>query len=255
MKSLRTARLTEMEEYIIEHEHVRLDTLAKVFNISLNTVRRDIDEIIQNGKVSKVYGGVTSNVQPNKLISYNIRYEKQAQLKDIIAKKASSFIQDNDTIFLDSGSTTVHIMKYISHVKDLIVVTNNMAILEIYKNNIHENMKLILLPGEYNLNTNSIVGGIPSNYMLNYNFSKCFMAATALSSSGDVTNSSVDEFQIKKNALLKSDSTFLLIDSSKYDNASFLTYANIAEFNYIVSDKAPADYINLYSKSTNFIIA
>ena len=57
---MRLERINDMEQYIIENESVSLERLASHFNISVNTVRRDIRELIERGQIKKVYGGVSS---------------------------------------------------------------------------------------------------------------------------------------------------------------------------------------------------
>ena len=58
---MRTKRIDEIEQYIIQEKSVSLDTLCDVFQVSKNTIRRDIDTLAKTGKIKKVYGGVTLN--------------------------------------------------------------------------------------------------------------------------------------------------------------------------------------------------
>lgn len=244
---IRSKRLAEMEKYIIEKSHVKIEDISEKFGISISSVRRDINEIEKNGKIKKVYGGVKSIEKINPLLSYDSRNQKNSESKLIIAQLAAQFIESKDTIFIDSGTTTVNIPDYIPEdVKDVIIVTNNVALLKNHAENVNNNITIISLPGKYDPNTNSIIGIGTIKYMDIYNFSKVFMSATAVSSDGDITNSSVDEYYIKKKAISKGKEKFLLVNSDKINKYAFLSYSNLSEIDYLVTEKPVYEFMDKF---------
>ena len=104
---MRTKRIDEIELYIREKKSVSLDTLCEVFNVSKNTIRRDIATLEQSGKIKKVYGGVTIADFPasKMLLPFSIRHQSLMQEKRLISQLAASHVCDHDTIFIDSGTT------------------------------------------------------------------------------------------------------------------------------------------------------
>lgn len=90
-----------IKEYILEKEHVTLKELEETFNVSMNTIRRDVAKIITDPRFEKVYGGVS--VKKNKLISFENRSIKNKEVKQKIAEEAAKLIQPHDLIYIDSG--------------------------------------------------------------------------------------------------------------------------------------------------------
>ncbi|MEE5730441.1 myo-inositol utilization transcriptional regulator IolR, partial [Streptococcus pneumoniae] len=106
---MKLMRIQEMEEYILSHGTVSLDELCQVFNVSKNTVRRDINKLTEKGAIEKVYGGVTS-IEKTALVPFENRTIQHQDEKTKIAHYASRFIEDHDLVFIDSGTTTKSIL-------------------------------------------------------------------------------------------------------------------------------------------------
>ena len=85
---MRAERLNEMEQYILGKETVSLDDLCSQFDISMNTVRRDVAELLDRGNIRKVYGGVSSTLISRPL-GFSVRKQKNSEAKQIIGQLAS----------------------------------------------------------------------------------------------------------------------------------------------------------------------
>ena len=119
MKDMRNIRLDEMESMILKEGTISLKELSNTFEISLNTVRTDIEAITRRGRVKKVYGGVRAVLSDNELLDYRIREDKRIYVKQEICKKAAELVNDGDIIFIDSGTTTIHLTDYLKEKKML----------------------------------------------------------------------------------------------------------------------------------------
>lgn len=233
---MRSQRITKIEEYIHENKTVTMDRLCEVFGVSKNTIRRDISEIVTRGNIKKIYGGVS--VQTNQgLVPFEERNVKNLLGKQQIASKAAELVEDGDIIFIDSGTTTRHMIDYISDKQNLTILTNNLEII------VHavpfENIEVISLPGTLNRKTLSFTIQSASNVLQGYNISKAFMACTGISIENGVTNSSPLEYDIKNVVVQRSQEVYLLADSSKFGVVSLMTYCNLDQIDIVVSDKAP----------------
>ena len=130
--TMKSIRLEEEEKYIHRKNNVTLEELMKEFDVSLNTIRRDVKELLKKGKIKKVYGGVESLIgvsEEKYLNNYESRSVNNIFEKKRIAKKASEYINEGDTIFIDSGSTTVSILDNVPMDISLIVVTNSLDVI------------------------------------------------------------------------------------------------------------------------------
>ena len=233
---MRPQRIQEIENYIIKKKAVTLDDICEHFCISKSTLRRDLDEIIAGGKVRKIYGGVEA-VPSGRLISFVDRSITKLDAKRLIAHKAAEFVKDGDIIFIDSGTTTLHMADKISARKNLTVLTNNLEI--IIKLIPYENIQVISLSGILNRKTLSFTGSGADTVLKQYNVSKVFMACTGISVENGITNSSSTESNIKREAVGKGQQVFLLADSRKFGVVSLITYSSTASIDTLICDEQP----------------
>lgn len=245
---MRLKRLVLLEEYIYKNKTVSLAKLCEEFKMSKNTIRRDIDTLVDKGVIKKVYGGVTVNSQSNELLPFEDRTIKNNSAKTEIAKKAAEFIEDGDSIFIDSGTTTLSMIDYIDDKKNITLFTNSINV--ILKAISHENIDIICLSGKFSRTTFSFTGLTSSDILSSYNINKCFMACTGISLEHGATHTSPNEFKIKKTAVCKSHKKFLLADSSKFGVVSLMTFCDVKNLDYIITNDYPSskyiDYFNSY---------
>ena len=249
---MKTHRIKNVEEYILKNESVSLDKLCDVFKVSKNTIRRDIKELLEKGKIKKIYGGVTINQK--KLVPFEERNIKNHAEKKVTAEIAAAYINDGDIIFIDSGTTTMWLIDYLKN-KNITILTNNLS--AIVSALPYPNLNIISLGGTLKRKTNSFVGNSTSLVLKDYNISKAFMAATGISIARGATNSSVEEYELKKLIVEKSDEIFLLVDSSKFDSISLMTYSPLENLDYIITNKTPPKkYADFFKKNKiNLLIA
>lgn len=139
---LKTKRIKQIQDYVFEHQTVSLDELVTVFKVSKNTIRRDVQELVDRGELKKVYGGVAVN--NSTLVSFTERQVQNKNEKELIGKSAASFVENGDIIFIDSGTTTLEMMEYVKQ-KQLTIITNNLDF--IIRALPYENLNIITLGG------------------------------------------------------------------------------------------------------------
>jgi DeoR family myo-inositol catabolism operon transcriptional repressor len=233
---MRSKRISDIEDYIYENKTVTLDQLCRVFDVSKNTIRRDLKEIISGGNFKKIYGGIT--VKDNKdLLPFSERNISNLDAKKKIAAKAAELVEDSDVIFIDSGTTTIHLIDFIKEKKNLTIITNNLEVM--IRVIPYENIKLISLSGELDRNTLSFTGDTASAVLKSYNISKAFMASAGVSINGGVTNSSTKEYDIKTTAVKRSNSVYLLTSQDKFNLVAIMTYCTLDKLTGIITDGHP----------------
>lgn len=232
---MKSFRIRQMEQYILERDIVSMEELRDHFNISMNTVRLDVSELVGKGAIQKVYGGVCS-LQKENLIPFTERRLKNIQAKKAVGKAAAALVENGDIIYIDTGTTTMNMMEYLGGCSNVIVLTNNLD--AINRALPLTNLNVICLPGTLERKTNSFVSADTVRTLEKYNITKAFMASSGIAKSGIVTNSSPLEYEIKKAAIASSKAVYLMIDSTKYGNSALLTYANISEMSKVIVDDA-----------------
>ena len=241
---MKIRRADEIEKYILYQKNVSMKELYEKFDVSENTIRRDLKEILERGNVKKVYGGVIAT-ERNSLISFEKRKVLNKELKEKIASKVAKYIKDGDVIYIDSGTTTLELIDVIKD-KKVTVFTNNLNFINAaipYKN-----IKVMCLSGKLKREINSFVGDEALNMLKNFNIDKAFMAASGVSIKFGITNSSAEETRIKQMAIRKSLEVFLLVDSTKFGKVGMVTFSDFDNIDYIVSDKIKNKYIEFFNE-------
>ncbi len=243
-------RLNQIELYISEKKVVTIKELCQLFNVSLNTIRRDLKLLKAEGKIETVYGGAKlhndAESSSEVLKAYSERNVKNSYEKKLVAQAASKLIHDNDTIFIDTGTSTVPLIRHLTPFHHLTVVTNSIYVL--YSCLDFPQITTIGLPGILKHKTASLVGDQCERMIDLYHINKAFMACSAFSILNGACNSSPEELSIKKKIMEKSQERYLLLDDSKIDTSSLLTFAMPGDFDQVITDKQPSDKYIQYFK-------
>lgn len=234
---MKSDRIIEMEKYICQNGSATMEELCGQFDVSMNTVRRDVAQLIKRGSVEKVYGGVCARQSAPSLTPYEVRRIKNEDAKIKVGQRAAELVRDGDVIFVDSGTTTLQLIDHLSGIRELTIVTNNLE--AVVRALPYEQINVIMLPGRLRRKTNSFTGEDTVRALKRYNIRIAFMAATGVSVHG-VTNSSPQEYEIKKNAIESCECSVLMIAADKFDFTGLMTYAQLGDFDYVVTDRMPS---------------
>ncbi|MFD2216759.1 MULTISPECIES: DeoR/GlpR family DNA-binding transcription regulator [Metabacillus] len=246
---LKTKRIHQIQEYVLKHETVSLDELVEVFGVSKNTIRRDVQVLVEHGDLKKVYGGVAVN--HSTLVSFNDRKVRNQTEKTHIAKLAANYVNDGDIIFIDSGTTTFEMFHFVKE-KNITVVTNNVDF--IVESMPYKNLNIFSTGGMLERETKSFTSYKGLDLFKTYNINKAFMASTGISISNGVTNSAPLESELKSSAVKKCSQVFLLVDHGKFDKYALTTYCNLDEIHYLITDKEPNENYQLFALEHNIIL-
>ncbi len=249
---MRVKRLEAVEAYIRQVGSVSMQQLCQEFDVSINTIRRDIDALVQKGQVKKVYGGVVALGQTEEegvpvtreLMDFQVRNQEWLEEKSSIGRKAAEFVNHGDTIFLDSGSTTLQMVPYLAEKKNLTVVTYSLPALAALAQ--YPQIRTVALPGVVLGRTASVVGSSTCQALRQFNCAKAFMGCTGLSLTRQLTNATFEEFEVKQVALEQSKIHYLLADHEKFNHAALMTYGNIADMDYVITNQEPEEEYQRY---------
>lgn len=246
---MKEQRIDAIEQYIIENNSATIDNLCNTFKLSKTTIRRYLDELTKRGTIIKVYGGakaVTPALSETPLSSFEERHIAQINEKNYICKLASSLVEENDTIFIDTGTTCINIIEYIKNV-NCTIITNSLQVAT--RSIPYDNLNIIILPGTLNRKTLSFTGIDTVEYLKAYNIDKAFMASTGVTIENGLTNASHEEYSIKKTAVNNSLKRYLLADYTKFDRTAMRTYCKLNNIHAIITDQCPPEiYVSFCSR-------
>ncbi len=247
--SMRLKRINEIEQYIIRKKSATINELCEISSTSLNTMRSYINELEKRKILTKVYGGVVLNKDID-VLPYNARSASFLMEKMIIGELASEFLVKDETIYIDSGSTTVHLIKHIKPDMNITVVTNSITVINEAQK--YPPINIILIGGLYYYKTNSLVGHISN--LGDYRINKVFLAAKGVSLEGGVTNNSFHETNIVKYMMGEAKEVILLADNSKVNQTSTIHLCNYNSLTAFITDSKPSDEFVKGSESSGVII-
>ncbi len=121
-------RRSKIIEYLQEHSRASVQELSKIFQVSESTVRRDLQELEGDKLLKRTHGGALCLENVNFEPAFMEREDKFRREKENIARKAAEFIQEGDTLVIDSGTTTGYLAKEIKKFSHLKVVTNSIIV-------------------------------------------------------------------------------------------------------------------------------
>jgi len=240
-------KITEVEEYIFKNKEVKVQELMEVFKLSESTVRRYINQLIADDKIKKDYGYVTANINDN-LVNIKARIDYLSEKKISIADLAQPHIKDGDTIFVDSGTTHMHLAEVIESKHDLTIVTNNLLFaIKVIDTDLDAN--LIMIPGSVNKKTISATGDAAIRFIDDFYFDKSFITASGVSLENGLSNRTLPECDIKRKIISRSRLNFALVDDTKFNQIYPFSFGDIGDFDYLFTNKKPDDKYIDYIKT------
>lgn len=244
---MKSNRIEAMAEYIDSRMVVSMEELCQHFGMSINTIRRDVAQLQKMGKINKVYGGVQA-ARGGELVSFHARRTQNEREKTIVGQLAAQYVKDGDAIFIDSGTTTREMVRHLTGKQNLVILTHSLSVLN--EGYMLPGATVIVLPGMLDRDTGSFTGPNTTRELRRYNITTAFMAASGYSLTNQVTNSSVQEFEIKQAAVEHSKRSILLLDHYKFGKNGLLTYAQMGAFSSVIVDQAPeAKYVDAIQKA------
>lgn len=226
----KSKRLTIIRDYLRTHKDIRISELNGILDVSESTIRRDIKDLAEEGFLKELYGSVVllEKNQPDTFLKE--RLEQNIEAKKTIGEKAAAMISDGDFIYIDAGSTTFHMVKYIT-ASDLTVVTNGHNIAEEL---LKYGIPCILLGGELKPLTMAVVGEIALENVIHYNFDIAFMGTNGISKAGYSTPD-IKEGTLKKRVIEHSRKRYVLSDKTKMDLTTAYIFASRDECELITA--------------------
>ncbi|MGV3142284.1 DeoR/GlpR family DNA-binding transcription regulator [Staphylococcus simulans] len=230
---LPTERRSKIIEKLEEQEFLELKTLHKELNISMETLRRDIQQLVKLELVQKEYGGIRLNKESNGESAIERRLDRNLTKKKLIAEKALKLIDDGDCIYLDSGSTTLQIAKGLETKRHLTIVTNSIPVLI---QCMQYNHALISIGGKVRSSEQSLT---QFDFLFNFehlNINKGFFCCSGLSVPYGVTDYSIEEVETRRRLMNISQQKYLTADSSKINRVVTAKIGELEDFNQLITD-------------------
>ncbi len=223
---------------ILKQKHsVGVTELSELLKVSEATIRRDIIALHDKGALVKVYGGaVSSESYLTTEDNVEIRQEINIDAKQSIAIKAAELIRPNDVVYIDAGTTTDLLIKYL-HEKQAVYITNDAShAVQLIKNG----FETIIIGGSMKSVTYAAVGAITAENLRRYNFTIGFFGTNGISLKAGFTTPTAEEAMIKEIAVKHCKKAYILADRSKFGKITPVSFSSLEDA-VIITDKQPDD--------------
>lgn len=236
----RRARILELVQ---QHNECSIDALAGEFHVSGMTIRRDLQDMAEEGLVIRTHGGVA--LAPK--ISFEFRFlekmHQQTAEKEEIADIAVSLIRPGETVMLDSSTTTLAIARKLVTMSNITVVTTSLPIAsELFG---HPGITVILLGGVLRNDSPDLTGALTEYSLELIRADVAFIGADAIDLTGHIYNTSPEIGQLLKRMAGASARVYAVADHTKIGKCALMRFANITDWFGLITDS------NLLRKHAN----
>jgi DeoR/GlpR family transcriptional regulator of sugar metabolism len=232
-------------QYVRNNKVVKLVTLTKEFNVSMETIRRDIQLLVQEKKIEKFYGGV-KYIEPVEGLMDN-RLTQQLTEKIAIAKTCASLVEDGDCIFIDSGTTTYQMTPFLLGKEKLTVVTNS---LPVAFDLIGSNIEVMIIGGKIRHSEKSVTSNDFLFRFEHLNINKAFICASGVTLEKGISDFSIEEAMTRKQLINISQTVYVATDSSKFNKDVAIQVCPLDQVDMIITDnKLSKDTLKQYTET------
>ncbi len=225
------------------------------FSISPETVRRDLKYLENKGLLKRVYGGAVLKSPMGIEPEFSRREVLNLEEKRAIAQKASSYIEDGDTIIIDLGTTPLEVAKAIENKNNLKILTNSINVaLETLKN---DKNTVYMLGGHLRKGENATSGFLCEENLNHFRVDKAIIGAAGITLESGITDFFDKEAQVRKKMIESANNVIVVADYSKFGITAFCKVCDLSHINMIITDwKTPKTTLNQYKNNNiNIIVA
>jgi len=220
-------------EELKESGAIRVRTLADRFSVAEMTVRRDLEQLERKGLLVRRYGGALKAAAADSLFSFAERQGMHKVEKKAVGLAASGLIRDNETVFIDCGSTPFQIAVHLAG-RALRIITNSLPVVSEL---IHApGIRITFIGGEIVNDRRSSQGPVAEKVLSAYRADKAFIGADGVSLKNGLSAYNEPEGLVSRKMADQAKEVYLVTDSSKLERDSFFKYAPLDCLTAIITD-------------------
>jgi len=228
-----------------ERDRVTVDALAEVLGASRETIRRDLTDLAEHGRVRKIHGGATlvepRPYEPNIEGPFQARLTENADAKRAIARRAIQLFEPGDTMFVDTGTTTLFFAEELSQANGLTVITNSAAIAALAARGASNTT--FLIGGEYRADGTENLGPLAIEQIGRFHAIHAVLAVGAVETVG-VLDFDVKEADVARAMIAQARSVTVLADTSKFGRGGLIKVAPLSAVARVITEAEPPSEIS-----------
>ncbi|MCP3944404.1 MAG: DeoR family transcriptional regulator [Desulfobacteraceae bacterium] len=243
------SRHEEIISLIKSNGFVTVEEMAKVFKVTPQTIRRDINFLDSEGYISRYHGGAGRSISTEN-VAYRYRKEFLLNEKNKIAKTVASIIENNTSLFINIGTTTEHVaIELVNHKKKLRVITNNLNVAAIMSK--QEDFEVIITGGIVRSKDRGITGETTIDFIRQFKVDIGIIGISGIDLDGTLLDFDFREVHIARTIMENSRKVYLVTDHSKFGRNAMVKLGNITEIHTLITDRKPPKQLMEIIKNNN----
>lgn len=214
---------------------VSIKELTKTLYASEATIRRDLAELEKAGALKRTYGGARTILDTKDQVPLFIRESLDSKAKDELCRRAAELVHEGDTVFVDGSSTAQYLIKYIAHLKDVVLVTYSIKTAEL---SCAAHIKTYCAGGFLLENSLVCTGAKTLEFARNVNTDICFLSCKGMTAHGVFSDTSEEETAVRRAFMNNARTRVMLMTGNKLGNAYLHTLCRAEEIDHLLCDAA-----------------
>ena len=233
---------------------VTVDDLSRRFEVSAQTIRKDLNELCERRSLTRVHGGaiIASGVEN---LSYEARRFVAAEEKRAIGVAAAALIPNGSSLFINIGTTTEEVAGALRDHEDLLVITNNLNVaMQLYR---HPRVEVVVAGGTVRRTDGAVIGTSANSLIQQFKVDYAIIGASAVDAEGALLDFDYREVQAAQAIIANARNIILVADSTKFRRTAPVRIGHISQVQTFVTDAAlPAGLADLcQSRGISVVVA
>ncbi|WP_341218069.1 DeoR/GlpR family transcriptional regulator [Neptunomonas phycophila] len=244
-------RQDQIFEMIQQKGFVTIDELVEHFQVTPQTIRRDLNQLAESDKIKRHHGGAgieSSTVNT----AYQTRKIMNLEAKQKIATAISKQIPDGSSLFINIGTTTETVAQALLHHKNLQIVTNNLHVATILS--VKEDFKIIIAAGEVRHRDGGIIGEATVDFMNQFQMDFGIIGISGIDEDGSLLDFDYREVRVAQMIINNSRQVLLGADSDKFGRSAMVRLGNITQMDHVFTEKSPSQDMCRLLKEHNVVL-
>ncbi len=213
---------------------------AARFDVSPQTIRKDLNELCDKRLLTRVHGGaiLSSGVEN---VGYDARRMIASEEKEAIGRAAAERIPDSASLFINIGTTTEAVARALLQHKGLMVITNNLNVANLMRP--YPDVEVVLAGGVVRRTDGAVVGEAAVDFIRQFKVDFAVIGASAIDGDGALLDYDYREVRVSQAIMSNARRVILVCDATKFERSAPVRIGHISQVNTFVTDHCPSDVV------------
>lgn len=238
-----------------ERGSIQVTELSALFQVTEETIRRDLERLESQGYLRRTYGGAVKVENEDHDTAFYTRNLHNRLEKQAIGAKAADLVVPGDVITIDASTTALQLVPHLKNKQDIVVITNAIKVATLLAGS--PNVHVILAGGTLHFKTLSLIGPHAEAIIGHYNSKKAFISCKGVAADGGVTETNEIQARIKTQMIKSAKETILLADYEKVGEVAYVPVVPLADIAKVITDSkaSPAELERIRKAGPEVIVA